>query len=77
MRTDTAHRKHSVTLPTETSDAVTALVGKGEFSAYVAKATARQLERDALAEALARMEAQHGPVDQSEVDAIAARLADR
>lgn len=75
MSIDAGHRKHSVTLPAETSDAITARVGKREFSAYVAKAAARQLERDALDDVLARMEAEHGPIDQAEVDAIARRLA--
>jgi Arc/MetJ-type ribon-helix-helix transcriptional regulator len=77
MSVDTGHRKHSVTLPTETSEAITARVGKREFSAYVARAAARQLERDALDDVLARMEVEHGPVDRAEVDAIAERLTGR
>lgn len=71
------YRKHSVSLPASVSDAVTRRVGKREFSAYLAMAAARQLERDALDDVLADMEAEHGPVAPSEVDAIAARLADR
>lgn len=77
MGADTAHRKHSVTLPTETSEAITARVGRRESSAFVAKAAARQLERDALDDVLARMEAGNGPVDQAEVDAVAERLTGR
>jgi hypothetical protein len=41
----------------------------------VAGAVARQLERDALDEAISRMEAAHGAVDEDEVAAIMARLA--
>lgn len=75
MSTGTAHLKHSITLPAETSEAVTARVGRREFSAYVARATARQLERDALDDLIAVAEAEHGPVDQTEVAAILTRLA--
>ena len=50
-------------------------VGARGFSGYVAAAVARQLERDALDDALARMEAAHGQVDEDEVAAIFARLA--
>jgi hypothetical protein len=60
-----------------TSDAVTAWVVEGESSAVVTRSSARQLERDTLTEIVDRMEAQHGPVDQNEVDEIAARLVDR
>lgn len=52
-----------------------ARVGARGFSAYVAQAVARQLERDALDDALARMEAEHGPVDENEVLEIMGRLA--
>lgn len=67
--------KHSVTMPAETSESVRARVGARGFSAYVAKAVARQLERDALDDILAQMQAQHGPVDEAEVAAILSRLA--
>lgn len=66
--------KHSVTMPAETSEGVRARVGARGFSGYVAAAVARQLERDALDDALARMEAEHGPVDEAEVAAIMERL---
>lgn len=66
--------KHSITMPVETSAEVRARVGSRGFSAYVAEAVARQLERDALDDALARMADEHGPVDEDEVAAILARL---
>lgn len=65
----------SVSLPAGTSEGVRARVGARGFSAYVAQAVARQLERDALDDALARMEAEHGPVDENEVLEIMGRLA--
>ena len=68
--------KHSVSMPATTSESVRARVGARGFSGYVAAAVARQLERDALDDALARMEAEHGPVDEAEVAAIFARLAE-
>jgi hypothetical protein len=67
--------KHSVSLPTEASERVRARVGARGFSAYVAQAVARQLERDALDDVLARMDAEHGPVDENEVLDIMGRLA--
>ncbi|WP_109506451.1 CopG family transcriptional regulator [Nocardioides speluncae] len=67
--------KHSVSIPAATSEGVRARVGSRGFSAYVAGAVARQLERDALDDALARMEAEHGVVDEDEVAAIMGRLA--
>lgn len=66
--------KHSVTMPSATSEGVRARVGARGFSAYVSAAVARQLERDALDDVLARMEAEHGPVDEDEVTAILGRL---
>ena len=62
--------KHSVSLPAEMSEGVRSRVGTRGFSAYVAQAVARQLERDALDDVLARMESEHGPVDEDEVLAI-------
>lgn len=66
--------KHSVTIPADTSEAVRARAGTRGFSAYVASAVARQLERDALADILAEMDATHGPVDETEVASIMSRL---
>ncbi len=67
--------KHSITMPSVTSEGVRARVGARGFSSYVSAAVARQLERDALDDVLARMEAAHGPVDEDEVAAILDRLA--
>lgn len=67
--------KHSVSLPAEMSEGVRSRVGTRGFSAYVAQAVARQLERDALDDVLARMESEHGPVNEHEVLAIMRRLA--
>lgn len=66
--------KHSITMPSTTSEGVRARVGARGFSAYVSAAVARQLERDALADVLDRMEAEHGPVNEDEVTAILGRL---
>jgi hypothetical protein len=74
MATSPGVEKHSVTMPSATSEGVRARVGSRGFSAYVAGAVARQLERDALHDALAQMEAEHGPVDDDEVTAIMSRL---
>lgn len=68
--------KHSVSMPAEVSAAVRSRVGSRGFSAYVTTAVARQLERDALHDILARMEAAHGSVNEAEVAAIMARLAE-
>jgi hypothetical protein len=67
--------KRSVSMPAETLAAVRARVGPRGFSAYVARAVDRQLRRDALDEAISRMEAAHGEADEAEVAAIMARLA--
>ncbi len=74
MSTASGVEKHSVTMPAETSEGVRSRVGARGFSAYVAEAVARQLERDALDDILAEMEAGHGPVDEAEVAAIMDRL---
>lgn len=62
--------KHSVTMPAGTSEGVRARVGARGFSAYVAGAVARQLERDALDDILTQMESVHGPVSEAEVAAL-------
>lgn len=66
--------KHSISMPSATSESVRARVGTRGFSAYVATAVARQLERDALDDVLARMEDVHGLVDDVAVADIMARL---
>lgn len=75
MSSSGALEKHSITMPAATSEGVRARAGSRGFSSYVAEAVARQLERDALDDALARMEAEHGPVDEDEVSEILGRLA--
>ncbi len=76
-RVTDASEKHSVSMPATISEGVRARVGARGFSAYVAAAVARQLERDALDDALARMEVEHGPVDEADVDRVLAKLAGR
>ncbi|MFT4163766.1 MAG: hypothetical protein QM650_00815 [Microlunatus sp.] len=76
MSSPAGAEKHSITMPASTSEGVRARVGSRGFSAYVAVAVARQLERDALDDILASMEEQHGPVDEGEVAAIMERLAE-
>ena len=61
-------------MPAETSQGVRSRVGARGFSGYVATAVARQLERDALDELIAQMEAEHGPVDEDQVAGIMQRL---
>ncbi|PUB23550.1 hypothetical protein C8K30_111148 [Promicromonospora sp. AC04] len=68
-------KKHSVTMLVTTSEDVRARAGSCGFSAYVARAVARQLERDALDDVLQSTETKHGAVDEDEVAAIMARLA--
>lgn len=75
MSTAAGVEKHSVTMPANTSEGVRARVGSRGFSAYVAGAVARQLERDALNDILTQMEADHGSVDEAEVAEIMERLA--
>jgi len=75
MGTTPSTEKHSISMPSETSEEVRARVGKRGFSAYVSSAVARQLERDALDETIARLEAEHGPADEAEVAALMARFA--
>lgn len=74
MSSSADFEKHSVSMPIETSDGVRARVGARGFSAYVSSAVARQLERDALDDVLARMKAEHGTVDEDAVAAILGRL---
>lgn len=66
--------KHSVSIPASTSEGIRARVGSRGFSSYVAGAVARHLERDALEDALGRMEPEHAPVDEDAVVEIMERL---
>ncbi len=68
--------KHSISLPAEASEGIRARAGSRGFSAYVANAVARQLERDALDDIIRRTEEKHGAVDEAAVEAILARLAE-
>jgi hypothetical protein len=54
--------KVSVSLPAGSIQAIRRHVGPREFSAYVAAAIERQIERDLLEEALERAEAACGPI---------------
>src|SRR4051794_41120363 len=54
--------KVSVSLPVGSVQAIRRHVGPREFSAYVAAAVERQIERDLLQEALDRAEAECGPI---------------
>lgn len=76
MSMPSGSEKHSVSMPAALSEEVRDRVGTRGFSAYVTKAVARQLQRDALDEAIARMEAKHGPVDEDRVREIMSRLAE-
>ncbi|MDE3722669.1 hypothetical protein PWG71_14865 [Nocardiopsis sp. N85] len=58
-------RKISVSMPEELTTAVQRRVGRGEFSRYVTEAVARRLEADLLAELVALLEEEHGPVDEA------------
>lgn len=66
----TGMQKHSITLPTQLSSDVQKRVGKRGFSGYVAAATRRQLERDAIDDLLAEMEAENGEVPPAKIDQI-------
>ena len=63
-------RKRSVSMTASVIADVQSKVGVGAFSSYVTDAVQRQLRYDALDEILARMEAEHGPVDDAEVVAL-------
>jgi len=61
-------------MPRAMIEDVRSRVGGREFSSYVATAVARQLQRDALDDVIASMEAKHGLVDEQAVAQIAARV---
>ena len=62
--------RHSITMPTETSERLRERVGGRGLSAYVSEAVDRQLRRDALRELYDEMVAKHGPPDPVEVQAL-------
>lgn len=67
-------RPVSVSLHEGTISALKARTGNRGMSAYVESLIQRQLERDRLRELIEDAEADHGPVDQSAVDAKRAIL---
>lgn len=67
-------RPVSVSLHEGTIAALEARTGKRGMSAYVEALVQRQLERDRLRELIQEAEAEHGPVDQSSVEANRAVL---
>ncbi|MFD3354747.1 hypothetical protein [Streptomyces fradiae] len=67
-------RPVSVSLHEGTIAALTARTGMRGVSAYVESRIQRQLERDRLRELIEDAEAEHGPADQTAVDAKRAIL---
>jgi hypothetical protein len=55
-------RKVSVSMPEDLLNAVQRRVGRGAFSQYVSEAVAHRLGHDLLAELLAMLDDEHGPV---------------
>ena len=76
MKASVSMERLSITLPQETARDVRVRVGRRGFSAYVASAVRHQLEHDALGDILARLEADHGPASEAEVQAIMTRLGE-
>ena len=64
----------SVSLPTETLEAIRARVGKKGLSAFVAEAVQRELHRQANRDDLAELIAETGPVDEDELRGTLDRL---
>jgi hypothetical protein len=64
----------SVSLQTETLEAIRARAGKQGVSAYIEEAVRRQLQREAIDEYIAAAEAEHGAIDPAEVAAKADRV---
>jgi hypothetical protein len=69
-----ATRKYSITMPRDSAEAARARSGPSGLSSYVATAVARQIERDNLNELVAVAEADHGPIDDAEVQALRDQL---
>ncbi|WP_216913411.1 hypothetical protein [Nocardia noduli] len=66
--------KYSITMPRDIAEAARARSGPSGLSTYVAKAVARQIERDNLNEIIAVAEAEHGPVTEEEIQALRDQL---
>ncbi|MFI0240163.1 CopG family transcriptional regulator [Streptomyces sp. NPDC016845] len=66
--------KYSITMPRDIAAAARSRSGPSGFSAYVAAAVARQIERDNLNELIEVAEAEHGPITDDEIQALRARL---
>ncbi len=64
----------SVSIPTETLEAIRARVGKKGLSAFVTEAVQRELHRQANRDALAELVAETGPVDENELRQTLERL---
>lgn len=67
-------RVTSVSLRTETLEAIRERAGKQGVSSYIEEAVQRQLQREAIDEYIAASEAEHGPVDPADVAAKAERI---
>jgi hypothetical protein len=55
-------KKVSVSIPEDLIEAVQRRAGRGAFSQYVSEAVAQRLEHDLVAELLAMLDDEHGPV---------------
>lgn len=62
-------RKYSITMPRDIAEAVRVRSGPSGFSAYVAAAVKRQIERDNLNDLITVAEADHGPITDDEIQA--------
>lgn len=66
--------KYSITMPRDLAEAARERGGPSGLSAYVAAAVARQVERDNLDELIKVAEAEHGPIDDEEIQALRNQL---
>ena len=57
----TEYEKKSITVPHDVIDEVNALIGDGNFSAYVTDALRRQIQHDKLAQLVVELEADFEP----------------
>ena len=61
-------QKVSVSMPSALVDLVRSRAGQGEFSRYVTVAVQERVRLDLLADLSAELEAEHGPVDEDQVE---------